>query len=333
MKLGQVIARFGKEMRAEGIAIYAYVEANPDATCAEACEAIGMCDTTLIKHARNLERLGLLVRTVEKSPNGLCLPAKLLVQDPLKNSGGTSDKTPSEIATPLEVTPPQILDPSNFSGVDSKGVSLSDPLKNSGGTSGTPIAPSKAIRTSTEESQATPETAASPAAVVDWGEIGRERQKMLDALKAALRVGVLSAPQAERATCNWLLKNRDKLNATTEDFIECMREQAEEVESGSGRRKVSWMTVKGEFSAWQLRARGGVKNVERNQPRRQAGGTRADTYRAYDYSGFDGVPGEGAGRPDREVPPDEWVATSSTQRPDGDDGRLAGSPRHLRRTG
>src|SRR5690348_15576261 len=128
-------------MRAEGIAIYAYVEANPDATCAEACEAIGMCDTTLIKHSRNLERLGLLKRTVVKSERGLCLPARLTVQDPLKNSGGESDKTPVEISTPLDVIPPQISDPSNNSGVDSKGLKLSDPLKNSGGTSGTKVAP------------------------------------------------------------------------------------------------------------------------------------------------------------------------------------------------
>src|ERR1041385_2242705 len=195
MKLKKVMARSGRQMRPEGIPIYVSVAANPGATCSETAEAMDMGMTTLIRHSRRLEGLGLLTRTTEKSDKGLCLPARLFTRDPLQNEGGTD---PHRIDTPVKIVPPRSRMPYQNGGVNSKGLSPTDPLQNEGGTRGTPLAPSKAKNTSTGKLQPPAEAAAKPTAeVVDWKEIGDERSRMLAALKDIL--GAIPDLSAERS--------------------------------------------------------------------------------------------------------------------------------------
>jgi hypothetical protein len=176
----------------------------------------------------------------------------------------TSDKESSKIERKVEKVSKNespIPSPDKLSNIErmlsdevSKNESFqTDSFENQRVSDGTPIAPYKAETTKKNKSQSTIETAEKNPAVVDWSEIGRERDLMLSALKDIL--GAVPAIGGERAACNWLLKNRTALNATTADFIECLREQAEDVREGNWRRKVSWMIVKSEFPAWQLRAR------------------------------------------------------------------------------
>jgi hypothetical protein len=321
--LGKIIRQYGSQMKPEGIAIYVYVNSSPGATCAEVAEVIGMGIAALIRHARRMEDLGFLRRTTEKTDKGLYLPATLTALDPLQNSGGGSDKTPAIMETTAEVIPPPIREAIQSEGVDSRGLILSDPLQNSGGGSGTPVAPSKAKNTSTEKNS-------QPSVEADANAPPSQRSKMKKVQPskadprtshaAIVAVFEVTGRRPDKDLYNKIIRTLGE-EPDGQRLVECF-----EAWRGKGYKPTNyaWLTDWYVNGIPEKALQGNGSSYER--PRQS--NPRTDTIREYDYSVFDGEEGEDSGNLDSQIPPDEWVAAPSANRPDGNDRRMVRSSRH-----
>lgn len=146
MTLAQIMAAHGKALGPLGVAVYAWIDANPGSTYREVADGLDMGESTVRKCVRQFEALGIAHRRNDETPNGLQLSARVY---PGTIERGVSDNPvttePGQDITPLPQNPVTIERPENT------GVSLSDPGTIERGTSGTKVAPSKAIRTSTDK--------------------------------------------------------------------------------------------------------------------------------------------------------------------------------------
>lgn len=141
------MAAHGKTLGPLGIAVYAWLEANPGSTFKEVADGLGMGESTVKRCVRQFEELGIAERYNEVTPKGLHLPTRVTVKvDPGTIERGTSDKVLHNI-TPSQPNP-VLIEPS-----ENTEASLSDPGTIERGTSGTPIAPLSAKNTSKDNSQ------------------------------------------------------------------------------------------------------------------------------------------------------------------------------------
>jgi hypothetical protein len=282
------IKRYGKVAGPEGIAIFAYLKDNPDATTSEVAEAIGIGKAALVRHTLRLEGLGLIERIVKKTEKGFILPVTLRASDPLQNGKGASDKTLSKMDTLSESEPLPNQHPYQNEEIDSKGLNLSDPLQNGKGANGTEVAPLSAETITQQNEDATASSARGAGGSAKQSYIGRLLQFREKHLGTKL-----PAHKTEAAAAKWLFEQGWDFDDVTgcHDFL---------VSQGKKWRgsAVTLNVVMSQIAEWK---KGNLSDGTRTQPKTNGKPTRADVVRNRDYSIFDGAGGEDAGADSRPV--------------------------------
>jgi len=263
MTLPEVIKRHGKELGAIGVAVYAFISANPGATYAAVAEGLDMGESTVKKAVRQLEDLGLAARTIETTPTGLHLPTTLKTTDPVIKERGIS----------REPRPPQ--NPVITERPVNKGQNSPDPVIKERGHRGTRIAPSKAETIqdlNTSQPSSTTQvgagaTAPPTARVVQHpsAKVESDHQRMMREL--ASKTGAIPDGKAQGDAVKWLLSH----GYTADESVACLEDLLAELRDETHWRKsrVSWLTVRKEIGTWKLR---GVENGINGRPQASAGG-------------------------------------------------------------
>jgi hypothetical protein len=250
MNLAQVMAAHGKALGPLGVAVYAWIEANPGSTFKEVADGLGMGESTVKKCVRQFEALGIAERQYHTTPNGLREPTRITVKDPGTIERGVSDN-PVTTETPLPQNPVTIELPENT------GAGLSDPGTIERGTRGTPLAPSKAKNTSTE-------TEANASGAKRGEGIQAYIGRLLQFRRNDLGVKKLPVEQGEAAAAKWMHSQGWPLGSVGW----CYRALKRQRWRGA---PVTLITVKTHYLDWKQGKLSDGKRTQ-DQPRTQYGG-------------------------------------------------------------